>query len=117
MVRFDNATRGRVLGGLLLCALGAVPGAVSAQGEPEAGRDKAVTCMGCHGVRGYVNVYPTYHVPKLGGQHAQYIVAALKAYKNGQRQHATMRAQAASLSEQDMQDIAAYFESLGGDGQ
>lgn len=97
----------------LLC-LGAVSTASAfAAGDAEAGRTKAFTCMGCHGVPSYTNAYPTYHVPKLGGQHAQYLVAALTAYKNGQRSHATMRAQAASLSEQDMEDLAAYFESAG----
>lgn len=82
-----------------------------AAGNPEAGRTKAFTCMGCHGVANYNNVYPTYHVPKLGGQHAKYLVSALQAYKNGQRSHGTMRAQASNLSDQDMEDIAAYFES------
>jgi len=80
-----------------------------AAGDAEAGRSKAFTCMGCHGVASYTNAYPTYHVPKLGGQHAQYLAAALAAYKNGQRSHATMRAQASNLSDQDMEDIAAYF--------
>lgn len=102
--------------GLKLLALGlsaALSGTALAAGDVEAGRVKAFTCMGCHGVPGYTNVYPTYRVPKLGGQHAQYTVAALKAYKNGQRSHRTMRAQADNLSEQDMEDIAAYFESRG----
>lgn len=84
---------------------------VPAAGNAEAGRVKAFTCMGCHGVADYTNVYPTYHVPKLGGQHAPYLASALQAYKNGQRSHATMRAQAASLSDQDMEDLAAYFAS------
>ena len=85
--------------------------ATYAAGDTEAGRSKAFTCMGCHGVPSYTNAYPTYHVPKLGGQHAPYLVAALQAYKNGQRNHGTMRAQASNLSDQDMEDIAAYFES------
>lgn len=84
-----------------------------AQGDPEAGRIKGDTCLGCHGIPGYMNVYPTYHVPKVGGQPAPYIVAALKAYADGSREHPTMQAQARSLSEQDMNDIAAYFASLG----
>ncbi len=84
-----------------------------AAGDPAAGQNKAFTCMGCHAVPSYTNAYPTYHVPKLGGQQADYIVAALQAYKNGQRNHQTMSAQASSLSEQDMQDIAAYFSQLG----
>lgn len=78
-------------------------------GDPEAGRIKAATCMGCHGIEDYKNVYPTYHVPKLGGQHAAYIVSALKSYASGARDHPTMNAQATSLSVQDMRDIAAYL--------
>ena len=80
-------------------------------GDPVAGAQKAETCMGCHGVPGYVNTYPTYHVPKLGGQHEAYIVAALKAYKEKQRSHKTMHANAASLSDEDIADIAAYLSS------
>lgn len=86
-------------------------GPAFAAGDATAGRDKAFTCMGCHAVKSYTNAYPTYYVPKLGGQHAAYLVSALQGYKNGQRDHATMRAQASNLSEQDMEDIAAYFES------
>lgn len=84
---------------------------VLAAGDAASGQKKAQTCMGCHGVDGYFNVYPTYHVPKLWGQHAEYLVAALNAYKNGQRQHPTMTSQATNLSEQDMADIAAFFSS------
>jgi cytochrome c553 len=80
-----------------------------AEGNAEAGQVKAIPCMGCHAIPGYSNVYPTYHVPRVGGQQAEYIVAALKAYKTRQRSHPTMQAQAASLSDQDMADIAAYF--------
>ena len=82
-----------------------------AAGDAATGKVKAITCMGCHGIPGYHNAYPNYPVPRVGGQHPEYIVAALKAYKSGQRGHKTMQAQAASLSEQDMQDIAAYFAS------
>lgn len=83
-----------------------------AQGNPEAGRVKADTCLGCHGQPNYKNVYPTYSVPKLGGQHAQYLISALSAYRSGERSHTTMRAQASSLSDQDITDIAAYFSGL-----
>ena len=83
--------------------------AAHAEGNAEAGKVKAYTCYGCHGIPNYNNVYPSYHVPKLGGQHAAYIVAALKEYKSGDRPHKTMHAQAASLSDQDMADIAAYL--------
>ena len=78
-------------------------------GDAEKGSIKAQTCLGCHGIPSYGNVYPSYHVPKLVGQHAAYIVAALKAYQSGERSHSTMRAHAANLSETDMQDIAAFF--------
>ena len=81
-------------------------------GDAEAGKYKAETCLGCHGVPSYTNVYPSYHVPKLGGQHAEYIVAALKGYQSGERSHKTMQAHSAGLSDEDMADIGAYFQSL-----
>lgn len=89
-------------------ALLATPLAMAA-GNPAAGRIKASTCMGCHGIPGYTNAYPTYRVPKLGGQAAEYLVSALKAYKAGERPHKTMQAQASSLTDQDIEDIAAYI--------
>ena len=64
--------------------------------------------MGCHAIPNYKNVYPTYSVPKLHGQRPEYLVAALKAYKSGERSHGTMHSQASSMSEQDMADIAVY---------
>ena len=73
-----------------------------------AGKSKAETCLGCHAIPGYNNVYPTYKVPKLAGQHAEYIISALKAYQNKDRVHAN----AIGLSEQDIKDIALYFESV-----
>lgn len=94
----------------VLCAV--IMSSASATGDSAAGQIKAIPCMGCHGIPGYFNVYPTYHVPRVRGQHPEYIVYALQAYKNGQRQHETMRAQAATLSEQDMADIAVYFSSV-----
>lgn len=81
-----------------------------AEGNLEAGRIKANTCMGCHGIPKYSNVYPTYRVPMLGGQHRDFIIAALKEYRAGERPHKTMQAQAASLSDQDIEDIATYLE-------
>lgn len=91
-------------------------GAAHAAGDAAAGRNKFYTCTGCHAIPGYTTMYPTYHVPKLGGQHAEYIVAALNAYKKGDRQHPTMQANAATLGEQDIANIAAYvsgFEAAG----
>jgi len=84
-------------------------------GDAEAGKVKAYTCTGCHGIPGYNNVYPTYKVPKIGGQNYEYLAAALKAYRDGERHHPTMELQASSLSDQDIDDIAAYFASLGQD--
>jgi cytochrome c553 len=84
---------------------------VRAEGDAKAGSVKAIPCMGCHAIPGYSNAYPTYHVPRVGGQRPEYIVAALKAYKAKERSHPTMQAQAASLSEDDMKNIAAYFSS------
>jgi cytochrome c553 len=102
-------TSRRTLAAVILGVM--VTATAHAEGDVDAGRYKAQTCLGCHGIDAYGNVYPTYHVPKLGGQHAEYIVSALQAYKDGKRKHPTMRAQAASLSIEDMQDIAAYFEA------
>ena len=80
------------------------------EGSAEAAKDKISMCVGCHGIPGYRTAFPVvYHVPKLGGQHPEYIIAALQAYKNGDRSHPSMRAIAASLSEQDMADLAAYY--------
>ena len=83
-----------------------------AAGDAEAGRIKAYTCAGCHGIPGYNNAYPTYKVPKIGGQNYEYLLIALKAYRDGERDHKTMENQANSLSESDMEDVAAYFASL-----
>jgi len=82
------------------------------EGDPERGRIIAYTCFGCHGVPFQKNVYPTYPVPKIGGQTRSYLVSALKAYRAGERQHPTMQAQANTLSDEDISDIAAYFVSL-----
>jgi cytochrome c553 len=88
----------------------AVP--VQAAGDPQAGRQKNSMCAGCHGIPGWRTAYPAvYSVPKLGGQHAEYIVAALQAYKNGERSHPSMAGIAGSLSDQDMEDLAAYYAS------
>jgi cytochrome c553 len=84
-----------------------------ADGDAARGASLADTCKGCHFIPNYKNAYPVYKVPKLGGQNAEYIIAALKGYTNGERVHPTMSSQAATLSDQDMQDVAAYFASLG----
>lgn len=98
---------------LLSLALAATTVSVQAAGDPERGAILADTCMGCHGIPGYRNGYPSYRVPKLGGQHAEYVEIGLREYKMLDRAHPTMRAQAATLSDQDMADLAAYFDSHG----
>ena len=69
-------------------------------------------CIGCHGIVGYKTAFPeVYSVPKIGGQHAAYIVKALQAYKSGERKHPSMVGVAASLSDKDMADLAAYYSA------
>lgn len=87
----------------------------SAAGDAEAGAKLAYTCLGCHGIEGYRNAYPSFRVPKLGGQTKEYLVIALKGYQDGNRPHPTMQAQANSLGEQGIEDVAAYFASVGND--
>jgi cytochrome c553 len=106
---------------LLACALTFIA-AVSAtslraadaadKGDPKAGKALVYTCGGCHGVAGYTNAYPNYHVPRLVGQNYDYLVTALTEYKTGQRAHPTMRAQGESLSDADIKNIAAYLSSV-----
>jgi cytochrome c553 len=82
----------------------------AAEGDPVAGKEKTAMCAGCHGIPGYKTAFPvTYSVPKLGGQHAAYMVKALQAYKSGERSHPSMRAVAAGLTDKDMADVAAYY--------
>jgi cytochrome c553 len=84
------------------------------KGDVQAGERKNSMCMGCHGIVGYQATFPeVYKVPKIAGQSEKYIVNALVAYKNGQRKHPSMRGIAASLSDQDMADVAAYYSQLG----
>jgi cytochrome c553 len=83
-------------------------------GDAERGAVLATTCGGCHGIPGSHNAYPSYNVPKLGGQNADYLEVALQGYRRGTRSHPTMQAQAASLSDQDIADIAAYFAAYEG---
>ena len=80
-----------------------------ATGDYKAGKIKAYTCTGCHGIVGYKNTYPTYHVPRIGGQNTEYLVIALQGFKSGEREHKTMNLQAEALSDQDIEDIAVYL--------
>jgi len=79
------------------------------QGDAKRGKAISYTCLGCHGIEGYKNAYPMYSVPKLEGQHPEYLIAALQEYRSGDRAHLTMHSQASTLSDQDIADIAAYF--------
>ncbi|MDC7806615.1 cytochrome c [Luteimonas sp BLCC-B24] len=81
-------------------------------GNAATGRTLTYTCQGCHGIDGYRNVYPHYHVPKIGGQSSEYLVNALHEYRRGTRRHPTMEAQAKSFSDQDIADIAAFLSEL-----
>jgi len=94
----------------LALALVATP--AFAKGNAAKGKQLAYTCTGCHGIVEYKNAYPSYRVPKIGGQNEAYIVAALTGYKKGERNHPTMKAQASSFSDKDIADIAAYLSSL-----
>jgi cytochrome c553 len=81
-------------------------------GDAKEAQKKIAMCEGCHGIPGYKTAYPAvYHVPKLGGQSAVYLAAALNAYKAGQRSHPSMRGIAASLSDKDIADLAAYYSA------
>jgi cytochrome c553 len=93
--------------------------AISAQaqevkGDAKAAEQKIAMCIGCHGIKGYQASFPeVYRVPMISGQNAKYIAAALNAYKKGERKHPTMRGIADSLSDQDIADVAAYYEQHG----
>ena len=98
---------------LLACLLfGVLGNNAIAAGNIEQGKIKSYTCTGCHGIKFYMNAYPAYHVPRLGGQNEAYLISALKSYRSAERSHSTMQAQAGSLSDQDIADISAYFASL-----
>jgi len=85
-------------------------GALAAQAAPPTLDNKIAQCQGCHGIPDWKTAFPeVYRVPKLGGQNQAYIVAALKAYRSGERDFPTMRAIAADLTDQDMEQLAAYY--------
>ena len=112
-----------LLSALLAVALAFAAGQAAAQAKKEAkkqepkkeakslGMENAhAMCIGCHGIPGYKTAFPdVYHVPKIAGQQPGYIIAALKAYKSGERSHPSMRGIAASLSEDDMKKLADFY--------
>lgn len=81
-------------------------------GSFDNGRVLAYTCQGCHGITGYKNAYPSYRVPKIGGQTQQYLSQALSEYRQGKRKHPTMQAQSMSFSEQEIADLAVYLSTV-----
>lgn len=89
----------------------ATPAATST-GNAATGRILAYTCQGCHGITDYKNAYPSYRVPKIGGQSPQYLTQALTEYREGKRKHPTMQAQSMSFSPQDIADLSAYLSTL-----
>lgn len=100
-----------------LLALGATVPVAATAGDVEAGKAKAAVCAACHGKNGIAQI-PGY--PNLAGQNEQYLVSALKAYKNKQRsggQAAIMQGQAAGLSDEDIANLAAYYASLPAGGE
>ena len=97
----------------------AAPGATGpakAVASPQSLEAKTAMCFGCHNIKGYQSSFPeVYKVPMIAGQSAKYIASALNAYKTGDRRHPTMRSVAETLTEQDIADIAAFYENLGKD--
>lgn len=86
--------------------------AALAAADTTEGQKKFYTCAGCHGIKGYSNAFPTYAVPKLGGQHAEFVVSALKAYQSGARKHGSMEGNSASWSDADFEAIASYVSKF-----
>lgn len=102
---------------LAVASVTAFSHAQEAKGNVEAGKQKIAMCIGCHGIPGYQASFPEVHrVPMISGQNAKYIAAALVAYQKGERKHPTMRGVATSLTDQDIADMAAYYEQHGKTG-
>lgn len=97
---------------LLACVMASAACAQDLTGDAKAGDKKIAMCIGCHGIKGYQASFPeVYKVPMIAGQGAKYMVSALNAYRKGDRKHPTMRGIAAGLSDQDIADVAAYYET------
>jgi len=86
------------------------PAAASPAGDPVKGREGTRMCSGCHEIEGWHTAFPeVYHVPRIAGQNEAYLVAALKAYRSGDRSHPSMRSIAASLTDDDIANLAAFY--------
>ena len=108
-IRFSSAILGAALA---ICAqgIGAQEKKAASTGKSLGVENAHAMCIGCHGIPGYKTAFPSvYHVPKIAGQQPAYLVAALKAYKSGERSHPSMRGIAASLTEEEMQSLAQYY--------
>ncbi|MDJ0905210.1 MAG: c-type cytochrome [Woeseiaceae bacterium] len=97
----------------LIAALLLLTGTAAAEGDPEAGAAIGYSCLGCHGIEGYRNAYPSFRVPKLGGQTATYLEIALRGYRDGMRSHPTMVGQSKSLTDQQISDVSTFLASFG----
>jgi cytochrome c553 len=106
-----NDKKGMTLMGVFSLGLlmaGNVGAASLVDGTADAGKAKSITCSACHGTDGN-SVNPLW--PTLAGQHAPYILDQLQAFKNDARSDVLMSAQAKMLSEDDMRNLAVYYES------
>ena len=100
----------KIIALLLLVGISNAVTAADIVGNAKAGTAKVEMCIGCHGIPGYKATFPeVFQVPMIGGKSAKYIENALKAYQKGDRKHPTMKGIAASLSDQDIADVAAYY--------
>lgn len=100
----------KIIALLLLAGISNAVTAADIVGNAKAGTAKVEMCIGCHGIPGYKATFPeVFQVPMIGGQPAKYIENALKAYQKGDRKHPTMKGIAASMSDQDIADVAAYY--------
>ena len=103
----------RAITAILAIALTVSLRPAAAEGDPETGRQLGFTCMGCHGIEGQRNAYPSFRVPKLGGQNSEYLQTALEAYRAGTRPHPTMQAQSGSMTDSDIEDLVAWLSASG----
>lgn len=89
------------------------PSGAASPGDASQGLELGYSCLGCHGIEGQRNAYPSYRVPRLGGQKPAYLLAALNAYRAGTRPHPTMQAQAGSMTDDDIANLVAWIGTAG----
>ena len=113
LIIMNTLNPSRIAGLLVAIGLSFWAQATLAEGDADAGAEIGYTCMGCHGIEGYRNAYPSFRVPRLGGQKSAYVRDALLAYRAGTRPHPTMQAQASSLTDADIDNIVAWLATFG----